>query len=70
MEEVWAEDGEGKPVPESLLQVHHGSRLSRPQASKLPSPRTAVSMNIKHITLADALHSPIRFNGVPMIVRY
>lgn len=33
MEEVWAEDGEGKSMSSSLLSMHHGCRLPGPQTS-------------------------------------
>lgn len=32
MEEVWSEDGEGQSLSQSLLSVHHGRRMSCPQA--------------------------------------
>ncbi|RRT71973.1 hypothetical protein B296_00013209 [Ensete ventricosum] len=33
LEEVRAENGEGKPLPSSLLPVHHGCRLPSSQTS-------------------------------------
>jgi hypothetical protein len=32
VEEVWAEDGQGEPLPQSLLSLHNGHRMPRQEA--------------------------------------
>jgi hypothetical protein len=32
VEEVWAEDGQGQPLPQSVLSLHNGSRMPRQEA--------------------------------------
>lgn len=51
MAQVWAENGEGEPMPASLLPMYHGSWLPSSQTSKIQPHFLIGSMVFNHFPI-------------------